>query len=232
MGIPCVKAALRRLHGVKPTPAAFLHHHRLDKLHIFGDAVLFGIFLYQRLIGFHLCTDRGIGVASASADKQGNSTAEQDNNENNHNCNPTACNYSRNQSFCSCNNRLDRSYGGSDRRFGGFGGCLCGDFCRLCCLLGSFRRNLCRCLCGFYRGFCRFDCRLRSCLCGFNSLFGCLDRSLSSCFHRFFCISGCGLNHFLPLLSGLYQLRFCCLGNIGGRGTACSPVTDLQAVLF
>ena len=33
-------------------------------------------------------------------------------------------------------------------------------------------------------------------------------------------------------LSGLYQLRFCCLGNIGGRGTACSPVTDLQAVLF
>ena len=87
-------------------------------------------------------------------------------------------------------------------------------------------------LCRFYRGFRRFDCRLRSCLCGFNSLFGCLDRSLSSCFHRFFCISGCGLNHFLPLLSGLYQLRFCCLGNIGGRGTACSPVTDLQAVFL
>ena len=37
-------------------------------------------------------TDRGIGVTSASAAKQGNSTAEQDNNENNHNCNPTTCN--------------------------------------------------------------------------------------------------------------------------------------------
>lgn len=90
--IPCVKATFRRLHGVKSTPARFLHHYRLDKLHIFGNTILFGIFLYQRLIGFHLCTDRGIGVAPASAAKQGNSTAEQDNNENNHNCNPTTCN--------------------------------------------------------------------------------------------------------------------------------------------
>ena len=36
----------------------------------------------------------------------------------------------------------------------------------------------------------------------------------------------------IALLSGLDKLRFCPLGAIGSRGTACSPVTDLQAVVM
>ncbi len=84
-------------------------------------------------------------------------------------------------------------------------------------LWAAFRRSLCRCL----RCFCRM---LPSVLiaalevaCAVLTLFSVvLTVPLAVAFTAFL-HSGCGLNHFLPLLSGLYQLRFCCLGNIGGR---------------
>ena len=67
MGVSLVEAPLRRLYRIVAFAARFLHHHRLDKLHIFGDSVLLRILLYQRRVGFHLRTDRGIGCAVAFA---------------------------------------------------------------------------------------------------------------------------------------------------------------------
>ena len=107
MGIPCVKAALRRLHGVKPTPAAFLHHDRFDQLHIFGDTVLRGILPDQRFVGFHLGADRGIGITAAPAAEQGNRTAQQHNDQDNHHGNPAPGHQNGDQRLCTGDDRLN-----------------------------------------------------------------------------------------------------------------------------
>ena len=116
MGVLFVEAPLRRLHRVAALSPRFLHHHRFDKLHIFGDAVLLRILLYQRRVGFHLRTDRGIGSAVAAAAEQGNGTPKQDNDKDYQYGNPAACDYRRNKGFRPCYDRLNRSNGGSDRR--------------------------------------------------------------------------------------------------------------------
>ena len=108
MGVSLVEAPLRRLHRVKSTSTAFLHHHRLDKLHIFGDAVLLRILLYQRRVGFHFRTDRGIGSAVAAAPEQGNGAPKQDDDNDYHNGNPAARDKGRNQRFCPRYDCLDR----------------------------------------------------------------------------------------------------------------------------
>ncbi len=97
MGVLFVEAPLRRLHRVVAFTARFLHHHRLDKLHIFGDSVLLRILLYQWRVSFDLRTDRGIGCAVATAPEQGNGAPKQDDDEDYHDGNPAACDKGRNQ---------------------------------------------------------------------------------------------------------------------------------------
>ena len=77
-----------------------------------------------------------------------------------------------------------------------------------------------------------FNSRLRGSLCSLNAFLGGLDCAFCGRLDRLFCISGGGLNRLFALLSGLDKLRFCPLCTIGSRGTACSPVTDLQAVVI
>ena len=48
----------RSMHGIGAAPARVLHHHRLNQKHIIRDSVFLGVFLDNRLIGFHLLTDR------------------------------------------------------------------------------------------------------------------------------------------------------------------------------
>ena len=56
-------------------PAAFLHHHGLYQLGVFGDAVLIGIDLNDRRVCLDLRADRNIGAAPFAAAKQGNAEA-------------------------------------------------------------------------------------------------------------------------------------------------------------
>ena len=155
MGVLFVEAPLRRLHRVVAFTARFLHHHRLDKLHIFGDSVLLRILLYQWRVSFDLRTDRGIGCAVAAAPEQGNGAPKQDDDEDYHDGNPAACDKGRNQRLSPCDNRLNCRNGRLDRGFRCFGCRLCGGFRRLCRFLGGFGgrfRRFLRRLCGLLRG--------------------------------------------------------------------------------
>ena len=60
-----VVTAFGRLHGIKPQPAALLHHDRFDQLDVFSYAVLIGIHADDGRIGLHLLAHRHIRGTSA-----------------------------------------------------------------------------------------------------------------------------------------------------------------------
>ena len=166
--------------------------------------------------------------AEHRACNQGNQT---DNNYN-HDGNPTACGNGGYKRLDACNNRFNCGNRSFYRRFHRCNRSLGGGFCCLRSPLSRFCRSLCRCLRCFGGMLGCFDSCLRGSLCSLNAFLGGLDRAFCGRLDRLFCISGGGLDRLFALLSGLDKLRFCPLGAIGSRGTACSPVTDLQAVVM
>ena len=59
--------------------AGFLHHHSFYQIHIFRDSVLCGINADNRVEGFHLRADRGIAATARRAPERRQSTAQEDN---------------------------------------------------------------------------------------------------------------------------------------------------------
>ena len=152
------------------------------------------IFLDQRIVGFYFCTDRGIGITFTAAAKQRDCTTKQYHDQNDHYCNPAACNNRRYQCFCPCNNRSDSCYGSFHGCFSRSSRRLCGDSCCLCCFLCGFCRSLCRCLCGFGSLLRGLNGSFGSRLCCFYASFGCFYRAFCRCLDGFSCTSGRLLN--------------------------------------
>lgn len=143
--------------------------------------MLRGILPDQRFVGFHLGADRGIGITAAPAAEQGNRTAQQHNDQDNHHGNPAPGHQNGDQRLCTGDDRLncgDSGFGRGLRSFCAFSGC---GLCRLrrpvrgfCSGLGGFLCRPCRDLGGFHGGagclFRRLDGtpgRFDRTLCGF-----------------------------------------------------------------
>ena len=192
--------------------------------------IVFGIdFPYNAL---HCHTVSRVLARKENAKHRACNQGNQTDNNNNHDGNPTACGYGGYKSLDACNNRFNCGNRSFYCRFHRRNRSLGSGFCCLCSPLSRFCRSLCRCLRCFGGMLGCFDSRLRGSLCGLNAFLGGLDRTFCGCLDRLFSISGGSLNRLFALLSGLDKLRFCPLDAIGSRGTACSPVTDLQAVVM